>query len=67
MKNKIICIIVLMVSFTLSFFIMNYLKENNHKSNNPKINKTKDVVEKYSRYVTVTKETELYKKEDCMC
>ena len=64
MKNKVICIIVLMVSFTLSFFIMNYLKVNNHKSNNSKSNKTKDVVEKYSRYVTVTKETELYKKED---
>ena len=64
MKNKIVCIVVLVVSFTLPFFIISFAKDNIHKPKNAKITKMKDVVKKYSKYVVVTKETELYKKED---
>lgn len=64
MKNKIVFIVVLVISFALSFFIISYVKDSTHKSKNNSNSKTKDIVEKFSKYVIVVKETELYKKDD---
>ena len=64
MKNKIVFIVVLVISFALSFFIISYVKDSTHKSKNNSNSKTKEIIEKFSKYVTVVKETELYKKDD---
>ena len=64
MKKKIVFIIVLVLSFALTFFALNIIKDNINKSKNNSNSKTKDIIEKLSKYVTVVKETELYKKDD---
>ena len=62
--KKISFIVVLIISFVVTYLAFNYVKGNIHKSKNDRINKIKNVVQKYSKYVVVTKESELYKRED---
>ena len=64
MKHKLVFIVTLVISFVVAFLIFTYIKDNIHKSKNNNSSKTKEIVEKYSKYVTVVKETELYKKDD---
>ena len=63
MKKKIVFIVVLILSFVVAYSTLNYIKDNNNKSRNRNSDNGK-TEEKYSRYVTVAKETVLYKKED---
>ena len=62
MKNKIVLIIVLVMSFIISFATIKYIKDGMNKSKNM-VNKKQSIEQKYSKYVVTKKEADLYKKD----
>ena len=62
MKNKIVLIIVLVMSFIISFATISYIKDGMNKSKNM-VNKKQSIEQKYSKYVVTKKEADLYKKD----